>query len=215
MLADDAALGGDNFAARFPGGNPLLAEIGVDESGVVAVGNEADLLAIGLCRGWNRELARELADLRFFESAERKQGSRELRLCQSEKKVGLILCSIGAAAHFPTPAVRVPCDLRVMARCNAGRADAVGHFQELIELDEVIAQRAGDGRASGKVLVDEWLHHLPLESIFKIDHVIGNAEMLRDVARVVHIVERAAASGGGSGGDFGKAPLVPELHRES
>ena len=42
-----------------------------------------------------------------------------------------------------------------------------GHFQELIELDEVVAERAGNRRAAGQILVDERLHHLLFEAASK------------------------------------------------
>jgi hypothetical protein len=52
------------------------------------------------------------------------------------------------------------------------RADAIGHFKELIELDEVVAKGARDGRAAGQIVVDKRLHNLFFETIFEVDDVV-------------------------------------------
>ena len=70
MLADHAAVGGDQFALSLRWRDSLLREICVDERGIIAVGDETDFLAIGLFRGGNAELAREFADLRLFKTSE-------------------------------------------------------------------------------------------------------------------------------------------------
>ncbi len=55
-----------------------------------------------------------------------------------------------------------------------------------------------------------------LEALFEVDHVVGDAEVLRDEARVVDVVERAAAAGCAAfGHKFGEPPLVPKLHGEA
>ena len=82
-----------------------------------------------------------------------KQRARELILLEAEQEIGLVLGAIRAAAHLPAAAGGVPIDPRVVAGGDARRADALRHFQKLIELDEVVAQRAGDGRAPGEIFV--------------------------------------------------------------
>ena len=85
------------------------------------------------------------------------------------------------------------------------RAHALRHFEKLIELDEVVAERAGDGRAAGEIFADERLDHLILEALLEVDDVIRDAQELRDVAGVVDVVERtAAASGTVSGTSSGR-----------
>ena len=57
-----------------------------------------------------------------------------------------------------------------------------------------------------------------LEALLLVDDVVGNAEMLGHAARVVDIVERAAAAGLGRVGNAvlaGQPRLVPELQREA
>ena len=84
--------------------------------------------------------------------------------------------------------------------------DLFGHVEELIELDEVIADGARNRRASGDVVGDERRDDLLLEAIFEVDYVEGDANGLRDAAGT-------AASGGAALGDeVGDALLVPQLH---
>src|ERR1700676_2059394 len=93
--------------------------------------------------------------------------------------------------------------------------DTGRHVEKLIELDEVVAERAGDGRAPGEILVNEWFNHLLFETLLEVDDVVRDPKMLSDIACVVDVVERAAAPGRPAlGRQFWKTPLVPELHRE-
>src|ERR1700730_16707968 len=81
----------------------------------------------------------------------------------------------------------------------------------------IVAEIARDGRAAGQILRDEWTHHLALETLFVIDHVIRNADVLGHAAGIVDVVERAAAAGYLLGHALvsGEAALVPELHGEA
>ena len=82
-----------------------------------------------------------------------------------------------------------------MAGGDLARAHGVRHLQKLVELDEVVAERAGNRRAPGQVLVDERPHHLLLEAVLEIHHVIRDADLPGHAARIVDVVERAAAAG--------------------
>jgi hypothetical protein len=96
-------------------------------------------------------------------------------------------------------------------------ADLPRRDQQLIELQMVVAQAARNRRATGEILGDKWPHHVLLETLLLADHVIRNAESLGHTARVVHIVDGAAASVDRFGHAVvtGKPPLVPQLQRES
>ncbi len=82
----------------------------------------------------------------------------------------------------------------------------------------VVAQRAGNRRAPGKVLADKGADHVLLEALLLVDDVIRNAQMLRHAAGIVHIIERTAAAGLGLVWDAmlaGQPRLVPKLKREA
>ena len=81
-----------------------------------------------------------------------------------------------------------------MAGSDALGADLARDHQQLIELQVIVAEAARDGRAPGKIFFNERADHVALETLFVIDHVIRDADLLGDAAGVVNVVERAAAS---------------------
>jgi hypothetical protein len=100
---------------------------------------------------------------------------------------------------------------------DAVGADLAGGDEELIELEVVVAEGAGDGSAAGEVLADEGLNDFCLESLLLVDDVVRDAELLGYVAGVVDIIDRAAAALHGLGHSLvtGEAALVPELEGEA
>src|SRR5579871_3623491 len=82
---------------------------------------------------------------------------------------------------------------RVMPRGNFFCANLPRGQQQLIELHVIVAKRARDWSAPLHVVVHERADDRILELPLKIDHVVWNAEMLGDAARVMHVVMRAAA----------------------
>src|ERR1044071_8698430 len=91
LLVDDCA------RARDRGLLPL------DEHRVIAIRNEADLLAVGLLRHCQPETACLSAYLGLGERSDREHGARELILGQRKQKVRLILLGIAAALQQPSP----------------------------------------------------------------------------------------------------------------
>src|SRR5271163_1612297 len=81
----------------------------------------------------------------------------------------------------------------------------------------VVTERAGNGGASGEILLDEGAHDIALEALLMVDDVVGDVEVLGDAARVIHVVDGAATSASLLRHALfaGKAALVPELHGES
>src|SRR3984893_9845589 len=81
----------------------------------------------------------------------------------------------------------------------------------------IVAQAAGDGSASRKVLLDERPHHVALKPILVINHVVGDADGLSDATGVVHIVQRAATPLHRLGHALmaRETALVPKLHRQA
>src|SRR5215472_4234725 len=92
-------------------------------------------------------------------------------------------------------------------------ADLARGGEELVELEVVIAEGAGDGRAAGEVLADEGADDLVLKALLRVHEVVGDAEVLGDAAGVVDIIDGAAAALDFHGHAFAasEAALVPEL----
>ena len=146
-----------------------------------------------------------------------KQGAAELILRQTEQKIGLILGAIGRTLEQPAAALLIELHPSVVAGGQRIGANLLGDDQQLIELQMIVAQAARNGSASGEILLHEGTHHFALKTVFVIDHVIRNADGLGDAARVINIVERAAASLDRLGHAVvaGQAALVPELHGQA
>ncbi len=105
---------------------------------------------------------------------------------------------------------------RVVACRDLVGADLASGGEELIELEVIVAESAGNRRAAGEVLVDERTDDLGLEPVLRVDEVVGNAEVLGDAARVVYVVDGTAAALHRFGHALaaGEAALIPELQRE-
>lgn len=209
MLAENFAALIDNLALRCLLRNALFPEVGVDKPGVVTVRHEADFLAVPLLGNRQTEFPRQFANLRLRHPPERKQRPRQLRLRQAEQEIGLVLGLIDRAAQFEPPGGPVLLNAGVMPGRDLLRPNALCHREKLIELHEVVAECARDGRSTGQILVDERLDYLLLEPLLEVDHVIGNAQMLGHPAGIVHVVQRTAASRGRTRLQLREAALIP------
>ena len=217
MLADHVAVCGDEVAGGVGQGSTLLGEVGVDETLVVAAGNETDLLGVGLLCEREAVLAGQFANLGLGHIAERKRRPAELFLREAEEEIRLILAGVGGTLQQPAATASVERNAGVVACRHALCADLLRDDQELIELQMIVAEAAGDGRTSRKILFDERAYDVPLESLLVVDDVVGDADLLGDAARVVDIVDGTAASLHRLGHAIfsGQAALVPELHGQA
>src|SRR5215472_15414154 len=130
----------------------------------------------------------DLANLGLLHFAKGKEGSRELLLGKAEEEVGLILGVICRARENPASACLVVMVASVVASGDAVGADLTSGEEELVELEVVVAEGAGDGRASMEVLVDEGADDVGLEAVLLVDDVIGDAELLGYGASIVDVV---------------------------
>ena len=142
----------------------------------------------------------------------------KLLLRQAEEEVGLILGQIGGALENPALASGVELVHRIVAGGDAAGADALRGLEELVELEVVVAERAGNGRAPGKVLGDKGPDDVGFKALLLVDDVVGNAQVLGHAAGVVNIVQRTAAAGLRRVGNSvlaGQPRLIPKLERQA
>ena len=115
VRAEHAALSVDDRArpehARIPA---------AQETAIVIVGHEADLLALRLVGRDEAESTRVRADLVLVEIADGEMRRCELRLIERPEEIGLVLARVAPAPQEPAPARRIPRDARVMAGGHAG-----------------------------------------------------------------------------------------------
>jgi len=89
----------------------------------------------------------------------------ELLLRQAKEKVGLILGQIGGALENPAAACGVVLVDRIVAGGDAISADGARGLEQLVELEVVVAERTGNGRAPGEVLGDKGADNILLKAL--------------------------------------------------
>src|SRR5581483_2634404 len=100
-----------------------------DERRIVAVGDEADLLAVGLVGDDQSEPPRLLAHIRLHQRADGEYRPRELILREREQEVRLILLDIRAALEQPS-AVGILLDTRVVTGGDLFGAETARAFEK-------------------------------------------------------------------------------------
>jgi hypothetical protein len=100
---------------------------------------------------------------------------------------------------------------------DAVGADLAGGDEELVELEVVVAEGAGDGRASSEILRYEGHDDVGFEAGLLVDYVVGDVELLGNVAGVIDIVDGTAAALDGLGHALvsSEAALIPKLQGEA
>src|SRR5262249_13947332 len=115
----------------------------LDELGIRPSFYKADLLRFRLLRRRKAGSASNVSDFGLRQVTERKQCLRELLLCETEEKVGLVLLTISAAKQKPTAQRRIVPHSCIVARCDAIGSNTGGALNEMMKLDVVVAQNAG------------------------------------------------------------------------
>lgn len=166
MLTQHAAVHMDDLA-RFGRIGAQLA----DDLGIIAVGHEADVLAVRLVGDGQAEFGCKLTHLRLGHAAKRKADEIELVLRGGEQEIALVTVKIGRAEKRALVALLGGAD--IVAGCQCIGAKILRGLQEIGELDRLVAGDAGDRGFAGDVAVGETVHDLFLEPAFIIQHVVG------------------------------------------
>ena len=167
------------------------------ELAVVAGGNKADVLAVGLVGVGKAGVGGQLADFRLGVASHRHQRSGQLLLTHPEEDVGLVLVGVGAASQSPLHGAGAVGSVRLDARVVAGGDVAGLHHPGALgqeaELDFVVAGDARVRRASAFVLALEVVDDEGAELALHVEHVVGYAEDAADGAGILNVVDGAAA----------------------
>src|SRR5262249_57871244 len=91
------------------------------------------------------------------------------------------------------PGLWVAIDARVVPRGHRAGAEYLRALEQVLELEALIARHARDWRASREIGARELIDHLALEALAVVRDVEAHAEPVGDEARVVGVLERAAA----------------------
>ncbi len=175
---------------RTRSGTQLVDQVAVG----VAVGDEADVVRVGL--GRDREAASRglLPDLLLGQFTEREHAVLQLLRGQHRQYVGLVLGHVHGAVQDPVPQPDVvPGGHRVEAERDRP-------IQQRGELDLLVAPQARVRGAAGRVLGEEVGNHVLEEVLAEIPDVVRNPEQIADSTGVEGVLDRAAAAGPGAQG---------------
>ena len=158
--------------------------------GITSAGHETDILAVRLLRHRQIEPLGQDAGFVLAHSAERKAQIIELLARCRKQEIALILAVIGGAMQLG--AVRPHDTADIMARRQRIGTEILCCFQQIAEFDGLIAQHAGHRRLAADIAVGEAVDHVLAEPAFVIQHIMRDADLLRDTARIGNILTGAA-----------------------
>ena len=188
----------DHSSVAFPDDAALGAHTIGEPPARIPVGDETDVVAVGLRR--HAEAARRGLGphLRLRRGgAERKQGMRELLGGEHSQHVRLVLRPCGSTVEFAV-AVGIRHDRCVMSGDDRVETEVESFFEQSRELDALIASHAGVGGATGLILGHEIVDHVQLESLGEIPHVKRNAHDVGGALCVHRVLDGAAAAAAGA-----------------
>ena len=188
------------------GGATLGAQLLYD-LGVVAVGYEADVLAVRLGGVAQRSHLGQFAHLRLGHAPQGEAQEIELRLGRREKEIGLVAAGILCAKQLGTGGPHGTA--HVMTRGEAIGIEFARHLEKIGELRPHIASYAWDRRAPREVIVGELFHHRFAKCALVIKYVVRDTQPIGNGARVGDVISRAARALAASGGT-----VVVELERD-
>ena len=162
----------------------------VDHTRIIAVGHEADVLAVRLFRDSESKVRGQRTHARLLHPAERKAQHFQLGGRRAEEKIALVALDIGGTMQLRTArTVEAP---HVMTCRQRVGAEILCHFEQIGELDALVAQHTGNRREPLCVRIRKRFHNAGTEAVLVIEHVMGNAQASGHAARILHVLSRAA-----------------------
>src|SRR5829696_3694076 len=174
------------------------AQAAIKKASGVAVGDEADVVTVRLCRDG------ESPDLSFRpyrglqRTSEWKAGALKLILGEDTEDVGLVLGVVDRTVEFD--ATLATDKIRVMARADRLETQRNGSVEDGRKLDFLVAGDARVRGAAGGVLGDEVVYHVGLKSIGQVPDVERDADRVGRTSGVVCVLLGATAAGAGTEG---------------
>ena len=171
----------------------------VDDGGIIAVGDEADVLAVGLLGDGEAEAFGEFPGRRLARHGAKREAQQiELRPGGGEEEIALVPGRIGGAVELgPRRADLAP---HVMPGRQRVGAEVARGGQEIAELDGLVAADARDRGLAAEIGIGEIVDDLGAEAGLVIEHVMGDGEPLRHLPRIVDVLAGAARPGPGPRG---------------
>ena len=164
----------------------------------VAVGNEADVVAVGLLRDGKSALGSLSPYDRLRRGrAEREHRVRKLLRRQHAENVRLIFGLVGGAVQLAVAGL-VGDDVGVVPGGDRVESECERLLQYRRELDALVASHAGVGRAARGVLGDEVSDDVVGEALREIPDIERDAQLLSRTTRIQAVFNGAAATTAGA-----------------
>ena len=172
-----------------------FAGVAGEKSGVVPIGNKADILAVVLAGVDEALLLGNLPDFFFGQVPQRELNVGHLILIQTGQKIGLILGSIFGLAQQIPAGFFVLANPGIVPGYHIVTAQNPGPIQQSLELQVPVAVNTGVGGQTGLVAADKFLYDFLFKSFLEIKDVVGNSQPVGHAAGILYIVQGTAGSG--------------------
>ncbi len=163
----------------------------------VAVGDEADVVAVRLVGDGQAALGRLLAHLLLGDVAEREHGPRQLVAGQHGEHVRLILGRVHAAGQPDQPSPRPAPGRAWWPVQTASKPSATARSRTAANLIFSLQRRHGFGRVAARVLGDEVLDDVGVEPLGHVPDIERDADHVGGPPGVAGVLQRAAAARAG------------------
>ncbi len=187
MLSEQAPVEVDDLPGRF-GFRPKP----LDQPRIVAVGDEADVLAVGLGRDGEPGFGRDPPHFVLGQVAEREAQEVELLARGSVEEIALVAAGVGALVELRAAAVDGASDI-VPSRQAIG-AKLAREGDQVGELHPLVAQRAGDRGPAAGIFLDELIDHPCPKAAFVVEHIVGDSEPVGDGLGIVDVLPGTAGA---------------------
>jgi hypothetical protein len=163
------------------------------ERPIIAIWDEADLLALWLLRRWESARACHLANLWLRHPPKWEARSSDRVTAETMQEIGLVFVVIHCGAQAPRTAVgahRAPRIVTSGNRLTTKERTPLPH--ECTEFHRGVAANAGAWRLSSKICTNKWLEHRIGELTLKVLNVEWDLQLVCHATRVVRCIKGAA-----------------------
>ena len=177
-------------------GGVRFSGVPTDESGIVSIRDETDILTVRLSGVKKAQTVRQLPGLRLTEGTQWKLGVGQLLLSQHVEHIALVLACVKCLfQQIPTV---FPLDPGIMASGDGVTAQEGCPVIKPPEFQVAVAVDTGIGRPPLSVGIRKAVHHLTAKLIGEVKNVVGNPQTKRHAAGILHILQRAAGAAAGN-----------------
>ena len=201
MLTQHAAIEVDDFAAG--------VRVGADfanDTGIIAIGHETDVLTVGLHRHNQPELLRDRAHLRLGHTAQRKAQIIKLRLRCGKQEIALVAREVCGAVQLGPIWSLGPAN--IMAGCQAICTQLACQPKQIGKFYPHVAADARDRCSPRHIFVGKMVDNRFAELAFMVEHIMRDAKLVGDGTGIANILPSTAGPGA-----FDRATVVVKLQR--